>query len=228
MDDAVALCRMELERRYGYWALAQWKRELTAGFPTLTALAPFSTSATIALDTFSQMEPERRDRLATALVLRAHTESFELTGNGGALSDEQQGLVQEWLAVVSANLSGARKSRPDRKKLRRDLAAAMSRVAQEVVRLGRTERLVFEVRTGDQVVETHCDLGGRTHFLRYHHVVRWRDTPIKSGASPLTWLGIASTVIDVVEPGREGDVASAVASLAAYFRAECDQLLGGC
>ena len=205
--------------RYYRWASSQWLEEIQRGFPLLQAFSGMSSAALIALEVFEALAQSEREAMARALVKRSHSAAVKTLGDD--LNAADQAALARWQDACRRSQAfgdaSVKTSKTDRRRLRSALRRLLGDGAGRETKALSRAGLGYVKSNGGWSVETHFDLGGRTHQLAYDHAAFWNGQLVKSGISALAWLGISTTALDQVSLGDEERAAGCVSDLVRRF-----------
>lgn len=218
----------EIQARFFRWSLKDWEREIDAGYPWLrTFTSPVQAQLREAL---AGMTREQALSMGHSLVRRTHRAT--LARLGGNL-DADAANLERHRAISDAAMLRPWKERPEGIPPR-DLANALKahfgdRFGELDARSGRGREWRYSLRTGDWIISTAFDAGGRPRHLLYQHDITTADgKKVLERTALLHWLGVSGqTGWDI--DGKSGlpDLCRLVDEICGHFLAAAPAWLAG-
>lgn len=187
---------IDIYKKYYYWAISDWEREVSQGFPFLTSLGEIAAQNVI--DTLQQTELPSFFR---AMVKRV-TSSQILSELGETVTDEDkeyhQKYLEQWRLVGLTNPMYQKIERANRDKI--NLSDFKKKIVASLSPILKTDHKdiagwqLWEYHTvlKDWIIQTRVEIGDENYQLAYSHSVLYKEDMIFDHYSILRWLGISA------------------------------------
>ena len=224
------------------WALAECRRELAAGCPRIRLVADDAGLAQGFLSYLASSSRSDRDRLATALVRRAHRTGAQLAGE--AMTPDEAALVEAYTGTVQQSLKSpdvetyrVRRVPMDRDAILNQVRTALRPILGEGGEptpsraASRAREWLWETAVSGWTVRTSVAVEGWLCKITYRHALEAIDSPYRwlvRDVALLSWLGTSrETTWAVPTPADVAPAVAAVASLCADFVRAVPELTAG-